>query len=65
MTMPDEITYRCDKCGQKRTDIPSKDLRMERGYLWHVPCADVTGGGLIAFPCGAKLIPSTILQANA
>jgi hypothetical protein len=63
--MPDEITYECGKCGQKRTDIPPEDLRMQRGYLWHLPCADVTGGGLIAFPCGAKLTPSTILEANA
>jgi len=57
-----DITYECDKCKQKLTEIPSEDLKMERGYLWHLPCADVTGGGLIAFPSGAKLIPSTILQ---
>jgi len=58
------MRYRCGRCGKTRDQIPPEEMRTERGHLWHLPCAEQTGDGLIAFPCGAKLIPSTILESD-
>lgn len=55
-------TCECTRCGRGLESIRAEEVRLERGHLWHLPCAITTENGQVDPPSPGKLMPCTIVD---
>jgi len=57
-----QSTCECTRCGRSLERIRADEVRVERGHLWHLPCAITTPNGRVDAPSPGKLVPCTIVD---